>query len=150
MYKPTLQEFRIQFTWGSISLAGARFGLGAAFVVTRQLPWALGPQHARMETTIVDWGYIGIMEKKMETTVVYWGYIGIMEKKMETTVVYWGYIGIMEKKMETTVVYWGYIGIMANQMETIILYGLCRYYICWAFAQGPRVYWVIIGRMFLF
>ena len=26
------------------------------------------------------------MEKKMETTVVYWGYIGIMEKKMETTI----------------------------------------------------------------
>ena len=34
------------------------------------------------------------MEKKMETTVVYYGYNGIMEKKMETTVVYWGYIGI--------------------------------------------------------
>ena len=27
------------------------------------------------------------MEKEMETTVVYWGYIGIMEKKMETTIV---------------------------------------------------------------
>ena len=25
------------------------------------------------------------MEKKMETTIVHWGYIGIMEKKMETT-----------------------------------------------------------------
>ena len=24
----------------------------------------------------------------METTIVYWGYIGIMEKKMETTIVY--------------------------------------------------------------
>ena len=24
------------------------------------------------------------MAKKMETTIVYWGYIGIMEKKMET------------------------------------------------------------------
>ena len=23
----------------------------------------------------------------METTIVYWGYIGIMEKKMETTIV---------------------------------------------------------------
>ena len=43
----------------------------------------------------------------METTIVYWGYIGIMEKKMETTIVYWGYIGIMEKKMETTIL--GYI-----------------------------------------
>ena len=31
------------------------------------------------------------MEKKMETTIVYWGYIGIMEKKMETTI----YDGIM-------------------------------------------------------
>ena len=39
----------------------------------------------------------------METTIVYWGYIRIMEKKMETTIVYWGYIRIMEKKMETTV-----------------------------------------------
>ena len=34
----------------------------------------------------------------METTIVYWGYIGIMEKKMETTRVYWGCIGIMEKE----------------------------------------------------
>ena len=31
----------------------------------------------------------------METTIVYWGYIRIMEKKMETTIVYWGYIRIM-------------------------------------------------------
>ena len=53
-----------------------------------------------METTIVYWGYIGIMEKRMETTIVYWGYSGIMEKRMETTIVYCGYIGIMEKKME--------------------------------------------------
>ena len=34
----------------------------------------------------------------METTIVYWGYIGIMEKKMETTIVYWGYIGIIPPK----------------------------------------------------
>ena len=33
----------------------------------------------------------------METTIVYWGNIGIMEKKMETSIVYWGNIGIMEK-----------------------------------------------------
>ena len=25
----------------------------------------------------------------METTILYWGYIGIMEKKMETTTVKW-------------------------------------------------------------
>ena len=30
------------------------------------------------------------MEKKVETTIVSWGYIGIMEKKMETTIVNWG------------------------------------------------------------
>ena len=46
----------------------------------------------------------------METTIVYWGCIGIMENKMETTIVYWGYIGMMENEMETTIVYWGYIG----------------------------------------
>ena len=39
----------------------------------------------------------------METTIVYWGYIGIMEKKMETAIVYWGYSLIMENKMETTI-----------------------------------------------
>ena len=39
----------------------------------------------------------------METTIVYWGYSGIMEKKMETTIVYWGYSRIMENKMETTI-----------------------------------------------
>ena len=31
----------------------------------------------------------------METTIVYWGNIGIMENKMETTIVYWGYIGVI-------------------------------------------------------
>ena len=30
----------------------------------------------------------------METTIVYWGYIGIMDKKMATTISYWGYIGV--------------------------------------------------------
>ena len=39
------------------------------------------------------------MEKEMETTIVYWGYIGIMEEEMETTIAYWGYMGIMEKKI---------------------------------------------------
>ena len=29
---------------------------------------------------------MGTTEKKMETSIVYWGYIGIMEKKMETTI----------------------------------------------------------------
>ena len=38
----------------------------------------------------------------METTMVYWGNIGIMEKKMETTIVYWGNIRILEHKMKTT------------------------------------------------
>ena len=42
------------------------------------------------------------MEKKTETTIVYWGYRGIMEKKTGTTIVYWGYRGIREKKMDTT------------------------------------------------
>ena len=27
------------------------------------------------------------------TTLMYWGYIGIMENEMETTIIYWGYIG---------------------------------------------------------
>ena len=45
----------------------------------------------------------------METTIVYWGYIEIMEKKLETTMVCWGYPGIMETKMETT--------IMGNPLE---------------------------------
>ena len=36
-----------------------------------------------METTIVCWGYIEVMEQKMETTIVYWGYIGVMEKKLK-------------------------------------------------------------------
>ena len=31
---------------------------------------------------------------KMKTTVVYWGYIGIMEKKMETTIVYYSILGL--------------------------------------------------------
>ena len=41
----------------------------------------------------------------METTIVYWGSIRIMEKKMESTIVFWGSIRIMEKKMEATIAY---------------------------------------------
>ena len=28
-----------------------------------------------MKTTVVCWGYIGIMEESMENAVVYWGYM---------------------------------------------------------------------------
>ena len=27
-----------------------------------------------METPMVHWGYIGILEQNMESTIVYWGY----------------------------------------------------------------------------
>ena len=62
-----------------------------------------------METVLVYWCYIGIMEKKMESTTVYWCYAGIMER-METTIVYWGYIGIVE---------WGYIGVMEKTWKLL-------------------------------
>ena len=39
-----------------------------------------------METTIICWGYIGIMEKKMETTIME----NQMEKKMENDMEYIG------------------------------------------------------------
>ena len=69
-----------------------------------------------METAIVYWGSIGILEKRNGNCYrilgFYWdngkekskllsyvgGSIGIMEKNMETTTVYWCSIGIMEKK----------------------------------------------------
>ena len=38
-----------------------------------------GEQGASRKTTLYT----------LETTIVYWGYIGIMEKKMETIIVYW-------------------------------------------------------------
>ena len=44
-------------------------------------------------------------EKKMETTIENWGYIGITEKNMEMTVEYWVYIGMMQKNMEMTIKY---------------------------------------------
>ena len=39
----------------------------------------------------------------METTLIYWGYIGIVENKLESIVASWDYIGIMENKMETII-----------------------------------------------
>ena len=33
------------------------------------------------------------MENQVETTIVYWGYIGMMENRMETAIVCWGYTG---------------------------------------------------------
>ena len=53
----------------------------------------------------------------METTIIYWGYIGVMEKKMETTIIYWGYIGVMEKKTET---------VMFARLEEV--WGIARLY----------------------
>ena len=61
----------------------------------------------------------------METAIVYWGCIGIMEKKMETTIVYWGYIGYMGSCQN----YGPFLGtlnircrtIMGTPKETIIL-----------------------------
>ena len=60
------------------------------------------------------------METQMETTILYWGYIGIMEKKMETTILYWGYIGIIEKKMETTILDWGYMNSLKGQGPRVL------------------------------
>ena len=53
----------------------------------------------------------------METTVVYWGYLGIMEKKMETTVVYWGYvcIGLMKSRDDRT--------LLRDQGLVVLLHG---------------------------
>ena len=60
----------------------------------------------------------------METTIVYWHSIGIMEKKIEITVVYWDSIGIMEKKMETTIiVYWDSLATNAKQGFDMFLHG---------------------------
>ena len=44
----------------------------------------------------------------METTIVYWGFIGVMENKKETTIVYWGYNRDSGNKAETI----GTIGII--------------------------------------
>ena len=48
------------------------------------------------------------MDKQMDTTLVYWGFIGIMEEKMETTIMYWGYIGNNGKENEN---YYGTLGL---------------------------------------
>ena len=29
----------------------------------------------------------------METAILYWAYMGIMENQMDTTILYWGYMG---------------------------------------------------------
>ena len=40
----------------------------------------------------------------METIILYWGYIRLIEKKNGNYhIVCWGYAGFMEKKMETTI-----------------------------------------------
>ena len=42
--------------------------------------------------------------KNMETTIVYWDYVRIMEKKMETAIVYWGYtVKLFEKGLSQKV-----------------------------------------------
>ena len=85
-----------------------------------------------METTIVYWGYIGIMEKKTETTMAYWGYVGILEMKMETTTVYWGSTGIIKKengsyhvgfRVETFGLYWAH-GKENGNYDVIVYYGI--------------------------
>ena len=36
------------------------------------------PNGSGSKFEVPEKGYIGIMEKKMETTIVYWGYIGVI------------------------------------------------------------------------
>ena len=104
--------FRLKVKW-SLVLAPQRHVPQSVFSCTNGSKESL---LTHIPTAPAKW----IFEKKMETTIVYWGYIGIMEKKMETTRVSWGHIGIMEKKMETTIVYWGHIGIIEKKMETML------------------------------
>ena len=59
---------------------------------------------------------------KMETTIVYWGYIGIMEKTLKTTMVSLGYIGIREDKMEYLLQ-----GIMTLNMEKCTDHVTCNH-----------------------
>ena len=46
---------------------------------------------------------MGMMGNGMETAIVCWRYMEMIEKRMETTrIVCWSYMGIMEKSTETT------------------------------------------------
>ena len=48
-------------------------------IVYRGLYWDSGKENANYYSILGLYrGYIGIMEKKMETTIVYWGYIGVI------------------------------------------------------------------------
>ena len=42
------------------------------------MPLAAYSTEKRFLGYIICWGNIGIMEKRMETTIVYWGYMGIL------------------------------------------------------------------------
>ena len=58
----------------------------------RATPCSINPT-AALHEALAGWESLAWGRKvKMETTIVYWGYIGIMENKMETTIVYWGYM----------------------------------------------------------
>ena len=52
-------------------------------MLTNRKPSETNP---RPETSLVSWHKQE--DKNVETTIVYWGYIGIMENEMETTIVY--------------------------------------------------------------
>ena len=60
----------------------------------------------------------------METTIVYWGSIGIVEHKMETTIVFWGYIGIREMKWKL-VVFLNVISMQSRKGNPIVPLSLC-------------------------
>ena len=100
-----------------------------------------------METTLVYWGHIGMMEKKMDTTLVHWGHIGMMEKKMDTAIAYWGNIGMMANKMETTLAYWGENGRENGNYYTTILHVQFEF-MCVGIREYPHaVLWVLLAQM---
>ena len=59
--------------------------------LTAPLPDASKPEDSHFGSKAVSTP-CQTMEKKTETTIVYWGYIGIMEKEMGTTTI--GYVGV--------------------------------------------------------
>ena len=56
-----------------------------------------------MEAIIVYWGYLVIMEKKAETTIINSGYLGILEKNGN----YYYMLGLFRENGKENGSYWG-------------------------------------------
>ena len=75
-----------------------------------------------MESFVICWGCIGIMEKKMETTIIYWGYFRACRQEPEGELnTHLGIWGPLNSNHTYSQLIWSLMGVAAWSTNFAIL-----------------------------